>query len=132
MARTHYPRGQVTLDSAVMVNVDNFGLDLTNSVALKGTLADADGIPVDGMRSATITFDILLSNDQTERVAEVAAITAVLNGTGGRPFPIGYKNGQLSVLTSVTPSSVKLADKLGEAAMLSVTALGKVTDTQGM
>ncbi len=132
MARTHYPRGQVTLNSSVIVNVDNFGYDLTNSVALKGTLADADGIPVDGMRSTTITFDMLFSNDQTERAAEIALVTAVLNGTGGAPLPIGYKNGQISLLTSVTPSSVKLTDKLGDPAMIAFTALGKTVDTQNV
>lgn len=132
MARDRHPRGQVTLDSSVVVNVDNWGLDVTNAVALRGTLADPNGIPVDGMRSATVTFDLLLSNDQTERQAEIAAITAVLEGTNGRRLPVGYKNGQLSVLTLVTPSSVKLTDKLGEPATLAFTAMGQVVDTQGM
>lgn len=131
MARTHYPTGQVTLAGSVIVNADNFKLSLTNNAQQRGTLADKNGLPVDGMRAATITVDLYLDNDEAIRGIQYRAITGVLNGTSSEPIQVGYKNGAVTALVACVPSQVDLADKLGDPAMFSLTALGSVIDNQG-
>ena len=61
---------------------------------------------------------------------EGAWLTAVLTGTSADAVQIGYKNGNVSALVSCTPSQVSLTDKLGDAATFSLTAMGKVIDSQ--
>jgi hypothetical protein len=128
---TKLPRGQATLGSSVIVRADNFKLSVTNNASQKGSLADPNGLTVDGMRSATVTMDLYVDDDQAKAGAEIAAITGVLNGTSSEPIQIGYKNGVISALVLCTPSQVDLSDKLGDPATFSFTALGTVIDSQG-
>jgi hypothetical protein len=127
MAREFHPTGQVTMGGSVLVDADNYSSDHDNGVKLVGTLADKRGLPVDGMRQVTVTWDMMVTNEGPE-VEVVAAVESALRAQVGFKFPVQGVN----LLMNITFSKVKVAQKLGDALILSCTGMGHVADSQGI
>lgn len=127
MAREFHPTGQVTFNNSAVVDADNFASDHDAQVTLKATLADKRGIPVDGMRSVTVTFDMYVTNQGPE-IGVVSAVEAATRALVGFKFPVLDVN----MTVKGTFSKVRVAQKLGDALILSVTVMGHVQDATGI
>lgn len=123
MAREFHPTGQVTFNSSVLVDANNFAWGADNQGSLKGTLADRRGIPVTGMLAVNCSFDLQISNEGPE----VAVLSLVDSGT---PVQVGFKfpGNNVNMLGSGILSKVDAKQSLGEAFILSVSFIGKAVD----
>ena len=125
MARETFPTGQLTLGGSVLVQADKVSVNTDNGLALKATLANPNGTPVVGMRTAEFTWTMLVDNNGPE----LAAVKAVSDGASldlGFKFPGGF-----SVTGKATAASAKIGQSLGDACMVDVTAKGHILTTEG-
>jgi hypothetical protein len=127
MSRDFHPTGQVTMGGSVIVDADNYASDHDNQTTLKATLADNRGLPVSGMRSVNVTWDMLVTNNGPE-VEVVAAVEQALRAQVGFKFPVQGVN----LLLNITFAKVRVAQKLGDALILSCTGMGHVADSTGI
>lgn len=128
MARTSYGTGQATFGGSVLVQADNFAAKLDNALALKATLANANGTPVFGMRSVEVSWDMLIDNDGPE----VAWFSLVMQGAIA--IPIGFTFPQLGVdaTFTVAAGTGNLTQKLGDPGVVACTAKGSVSGLLGI
>lgn len=127
MGRDFYPTGQVKLEGSTLVQADNFSANVDNSLALKATLADPNGTPVVGMRSAEVSWDMLVDNNGPE----VDMVNAV---NEARPMEMGFKFPVQGVDATfkATAANAKIGQKLGDACVVSCTAKGHVLTSSGI
>lgn len=127
MARTFHPTGQVTLNSSVLVDADKYNSKIDNALALKATLARRQGIPVFGMHSAEVSWDMLVTNEGPE-------IEMVKNVTEEQPMELGFKFPVRGVdmTFQAHAASTTVAQSLGDALIVSCVAKGHVLTSSGI
>lgn len=126
MARSFFPTGQLTLNGSVVVQADNVTFDISNSMTQKATLANKNATNVDGMRTAKVTFDLLVDDTGPE----IPMIEAVLNASA---LALGWKfPGNVTISLDTNASSAKPAQKLGDVWTIGCEAMGHVVDSQGI
>lgn len=126
MAREFMPNGQATLNSVVLIDLDNFNLKGDNGLQLKATLARKNGIPVDGMRSCEITADIYVTNE-TPQVKPLSNMLDAKREEIGLIVNSGDFEG-LNCTASITWGPVTVVAKLGEGVVYNCTWKGSITE----
>ncbi len=127
MSRDFHPTGQVTFNSSVLVDANNFTWGADNQGSLKATLADKNGIPVTGMRAVNCSFDLYITNEGPE----IQVMSLVDSGElvqAGFKFP----GNNVSMLASGILSKADGKQSLGDAFTITVTFMGKTVDTQNI
>lgn len=118
--RTHYPIGQLTLDSSALVQADNVTITVDNALQLKATLADRNGTPVGGMISVEITWDMLVDNRGPE-VDMINAVTELRTMALGFLFAGGEQRDFIATAAKAT-----VTQNLGDINKVNCSAKGRV------
>lgn len=123
MSRDFHPTGQVTFNSSVLVDANNFAWGGDVQASLKGTLADKRGIPVTGMQSVNCSCDLYVTNEGPE-----VAVLSLMNS--GTIVQMGFKfpGNNVSMLAQGVIGKADIKQSLGDALIITVSFMGHEID----
>jgi hypothetical protein len=118
--REFYPQGQLTMNSAVLVQANGVAITVTNSAKVEATLANPNGTPTTGMVSAEISWDMYVDN----RGPEIDAFTAV---SEAQPMKLGFLfPGGVQRDFSCKMAKAAVAQSLGDVCKVNCSAVGSL------